>query len=133
MKTMKRKTTTHKNSIKRAKFRLKERKKHDEINHTIERHTRMTKTHSNGLADAGKKTARWLRERLNSNAPAPTTLDIMTRVRAQFPSPTFDTSDQIGIGRAALAILKRDDPEGWQKYIEQRPDIQDRAAAGAEQ
>lgn len=129
---MKRKTLTHKSALKRMKFRTKDRKRRTEINQITKRIERMSKTHTGEVTDAAKKVARWLRDRLHSNAPAPTTLDIMTYLRARFQAPTFDSSDQIAIGRAALSFVKRDDPDAWGKYINQVPDIQDRAAAKAE-
>lgn len=92
----------------------------------------MTKTHSNEVTAAGRAIARWLRDRLAANNPAPSTHDIMTRIHVKYAHPQFSTEDQIGIGRAALAFLKRDDPEGWEKYRQQQPDVMDRPAAGPE-
>lgn len=91
----------------------------------------MTKTQVNEVTDRGKRVARWLTDRLKSAAPAPTTKEIMTRVHSVAPSPQFSSEDQIGVGRVALAILRRDDEAGWVKFIGQNPDVMDRP--GAEQ
>lgn len=90
----------------------------------------MSRTHSGEVTKAATKLARWLTDRTKSRGVAPpSTLDIMTQVRQRWAHPKFDPQDQIAIGRAALAIFKRNDPEGWEKFTEQNPDVCERPAA----
>lgn len=123
---MKKKPPTYKTADKRAEFRRKSGKKHAQATHEINRKERMTKTHTGEVTSAGKEIARWIIERTKTTAPAPTTTDIMTRIHARHPGPKFSTLDQIAIGRTALAWMRGKDPEAWEKYRTQQPDVMDR-------
>lgn len=87
----------------------------------------MSKTHTGEVSKAAKEIAKWLAERLGSNAPSPTTTDIMTRIHSRHQHPTFSTEDQIAIGRTALVLLKHRFPGLWDKYRNQNPDVMDRS------
>lgn len=83
----------------------------------------MSVTHSNEITTAAKKIARWLSDRSKSSAPPPTTRDIIDRIHALFPAPKFSSEDQIGIGRAALAVFKKNDPDAHSRFEAQLADI----------
>lgn len=123
---MKKKAYTHKTAEKRAEFRRKSGKRRAQSTYKVEREERMTKTHTGEVTSAGKEIARWIIERTKTSAPAPTTTDIMTRIHARHPHPKFSTQDQIAIGRTALAWMRGKDPEAWEKYRTQQPDVMDR-------
>lgn len=111
---------------KHQRWQLKDARKHAELNAQIQRIERVSKTHIGEITAAGKEIARWLIQRLGTNAPAPTTHDIMTRIHAKYQHPKFSTEDQIVIGRTALVVLKSRDSAAWDKYRLQCPDVMDR-------
>lgn len=90
----------------------------------------MSKTHTNNVTANGKHVAKWLAQRCARISPIPTCNDIMTEIRRKWPD--YSVEDQIAMGRVAIAVLKRNEPEGYERFLSSNPEVKDRPAFAGE-